>query len=252
LKNSISIQLALVEKDGLIDPKDAWQIRCQSGRPNSLWEDRVQIRRATSNPKSTHIQGLLSEDMSVGDGALDGETLDRIEQLFQQTKPAGVVEFGSGSSTIVLGSLLAQQYGKNKVRMVSVEQDEEWCALTRQRLQKAGLDGVVQVYHAPLDEGPGGIPAACYTLSPQCQQHIRELKPDFCLIDGPAYRAGQTRVQVWHKVKDLLAPGAHVLLDDSFRDPELWIAKRWAQYQQIEMIGIWSTSKGVTQIRLPE
>ena len=251
LQSSVSTQLVALEEDGKLDPTLVWNLRAKTGRSNSLWEDREQIRREPSYPQSEHIKSLLSADMSVGDGALDGETLDRIEALFHQIQPAGVVEFGSGSSTIVLGSLLAQQYGKNQVRMVSVEQDAGWCELTRQRLQKAGLDGVVQVYHAPLEEGPGGLPAACYSLSDECQEHIRRLQPQLCLIDGPAYRAGQTRVQVWHKVKDLLAPGAHVLLDDSFRDPELWIAKRWADDPGLEMLGIWATSKGVTHIRLP-
>ena len=68
-----------------------------------------------------------------------------------------------------------------------------------------------------------------------------------CLIDGPAYRAGQSRNQVLEMVSHLLADQATILLDDCFRDPELSITARWDTRDDIELLGIWPTSKGVAQ-----
>jgi predicted O-methyltransferase YrrM len=188
--------------------------------------------------------------MLVGDGALDGESLDMLQKLVQQVKPQSLLEFGSGSSTIALGWMLKELHGDNKLRLISVEQDQHWAEIARERIAKHGLQDTIALIHAPLSAGPDGKAAECYTLNDNDLAAIANLQPEMCLIDGPAYRAGQSRNQVLGMVIDQLADNATILLDDVFRDPELSITARWDQRPDIDVIGVWPTSKGVTQAQL--
>ena len=244
---SVSSQLQeATGPSGMIPAAKVLEIRQGAGRLQALWNDRQPLIESTSAPSDPAMRQLLAE-MLVGDGALDGESLDILQRLVGQVKPQSMLEFGSGSSTIALGWMLKELHGDSRLRLISVEQDQHWAKVARERIARHGLEDTVALIHAPLGAGPAGIPAECYKLSEQQLQQIGDLKPEMCLIDGPAYRAGQSRNQVLEMVSDLLADQATILLDDCFRDPELSITARWDQRDDIELLGIWPTSKGVAQ-----
>ena len=250
LAESINSQLkAALDENGMLPISKVLEIRQQAGRDHALWNDRSQLIESTSAPTDPRLCELLKE-MLVGDGALDGESLDMLQKLVQQVKPQSLLEFGSGSSTIALGWMLKELHGDNKLRLISVEQDQHWAEIARERIAKHGLQDTIALIHAPLSAGPDGNAAECYTLNENDLAAIANLQPEMCLIDGPAYRAGQSRNQVLGMVIDQLADNATILLDDVFRDPELSITARWDQRPDIDVIGVWPTSKGVTQAQL--
>jgi hypothetical protein len=190
-----------------------------------------------ANAAAEDIAGL-----SFGGWAMDRSTLAYLTERMRTEHLCRVLEFGSGTSSVVLGQAASELGG----RMLSIEQDSHHAERVRGMLQARGLDRAVTVRHAGLGVVSAcGLTTVCYTLSPDLRAEILRLRPQLVVIDGPSQVSGASRLAVLPSVCDLLEPGTRFGLDDAFRDAELQVARHWSDHPAITVLGIAAVGKGL-------
>ena len=86
-----------------------------------------------------------------------------------------VIEFGSGTSTVLIAKTIAKgtkrRHGKSPVRHIAFEHLAKYHAQTLSSLQQAGLSEAVQLVHAPLARylAPNGNTYSYYDCNKPCQ-----------------------------------------------------------------------------------
>jgi hypothetical protein len=146
----------------------------------------------------------------------DTELLQSVLDWFPQTS-GPVLECGSGLSTLLLASL-ATAHGR-QVR--SLEHDAGWAARVNDALPRRSASNL-EVIIAPIQryaDFDWYSTAVVNSLSPV----------GFVLCDGPPGSTRGGRYGLASVLKDTLAPGCIVLLDDSHRPEERSIIERWCQ-----------------------
>ncbi|WP_157575007.1 class I SAM-dependent methyltransferase [Jiangella muralis] len=177
------------------------------------------------------IQALMQLDKRIdaraplpptGGWAMEPTTLFRLVRLVDQTRPAMVVECGSGASTVWLAYALESLGGG---RLVSLEHDERYAEQTRRTLEEHGLSGVAEVRHAPLSEVE--VNGETFTwYDPTAVQDLKDI--ELLLVDGPPRASGpRARYPALPLLGTRLAPGARIVLDDVDRPEEQEAADAW-------------------------
>jgi len=158
-----------------------------------------------------------------GGWALDGAHLADLVELVRRERPLLILELGSGASTTWL-AYEAQRYGG---RIVSIDHLEHYADVTRAALETHGLRAVADVRVAPLEDSA----IEGHTTQWYAKAAFADLVPgtvDLLLVDGPPAALGPAaRFPALPFLRPLLAPGAIVLLDDTFRADELDTLERW-------------------------
>jgi predicted O-methyltransferase YrrM len=136
--------------------------------------------------------------------------------LLIERKPACVVELGSGVSTIVTGYALERWNG----RLVSVEHDLQYAAISRAQIARHGLAGVATVVDAPLDA------TGWYDV-----EWVQGLPPiDLLVVDGPPGPIGpRARQPAYPRLVKYLAPNAVIVVDDVARPDERAMVEAWIE-----------------------
>jgi hypothetical protein len=146
----------------------------------------------------------------------DTELLQTVLDWFPKTS-GFVLECGSGLSTLLLASL-ASAHGR-QVR--SLEHDAGWAARVNDVLTRRSASNL-EVILAPMQRYAD---FDWYSMAV-----VNSLSPvGFVLCDGPPGSTRGGRYGLAPVLKDNLAPGCIVLLDDSHRPEERSIIKRWCQ-----------------------
>ena len=146
-----------------------------------------------------------------------------VVQQIHRRRPKRVVEFGSGVSTVLVARAL-RELGEDR-RLDSFEHVESWYERTRELLRSAGVEDVVRLHYSPLGRH-AGLEVPWYDVSVLAKD---ETPCDLVLVDGPegGSREPLARLGGFLALRDRLAPGAVVLLDDAFRKGEREIVRRW-------------------------
>jgi hypothetical protein len=189
-------------------------------------------------------QMLQGEEL--GYWALGPRTIDELVRIVLAVRPATIIEFGSGSSTIVLAWALRHLWGDDGMpRLLSVEQDAGHAERTCGLLERSGLAGVAAVVVAPLGEvHVDGSSFTCYLLPEDAGAALGGRRADLVLIDGPAGAPG-IRFGTLPIARPYLADGARFVLDDAMRDSELETGRRWAALPWVHVEGIRIIEKGI-------
>jgi predicted O-methyltransferase YrrM len=135
-----------------------------------------------------------------------------------------VVECGSGTSTVWIATALKARGGDGRV--VALEDNDRYAAITRADLERLGLSDWATVVHAPLVDAvlPDGSSQPWFNLSGLALPG----PVDLLFVDGPPARVGpQSRYPAFPLLADRLAPDAVVILDDTGRPAEDAIVERW-------------------------
>ena len=135
----------------------------------------------------------LTRDLPRGGWAIDVATIDRIVELVREVAPQAIVEFGSGTSTVVLAALLKELHVGGWPRLVSFEHDASWSRSTRAELAERGLGDVAEVMNTPLGRVDNSRPR-CYLLDDSAASMLRRHPPDIILVDGPPLYSGGSRL----------------------------------------------------------
>lgn len=147
------------------------------------------------------------------------ELVDTVATL----RPEIVLECGSGLSTVWLAYALAEA---GHGRLVALEHDEMYRAQTMRMLDRHGLLDVAEVRLAPLAPvGVGDHETPWYSASLDDLDEIGLL-----LVDGPPAATGRAaRYPAVPLLRDRLASGAAIILDDVVRQDERDVVKRWLE-----------------------
>jgi predicted O-methyltransferase YrrM len=130
--------------------------------------------------------------------------------------PGPVLECGSGLTTLVLASIV----GGRGVAVWTLEHQAEWAERVRRELSAMGDRSVT------LSERPMRSAAEFDWYDPP----LDAMPPRFALVvcDGPPTTTRGGRYGLAPILRDRLAPGTVILLDDAERPAEREIAARWA------------------------
>lgn len=184
--------------------------------------------------------------------AMHPDAVDLLEGELRQQKPSCVLEFGSGSSTVWIASVMREIHGDAGGSLVlSIEQDEEVVSSVSRRLRDEGLERSVRFLVAPLvEQVVWGRKTIGYEITAASLAELLEsARPDFVVIDGPAGEPG-ARFPTLPLVIDHVAVGAPFFLDDALRQGELWAAGEWATSKQLKVAGVHLIGRGVATGRL--
>lgn len=147
------------------------------------------------------------------------ELVDR----FVETRPATVVEGGSGVSTVVL-ALAAREHGIES-RIVALEHDPDWAETTRRLLARHGVAEYAEVRVAPL--GPTSLPD--HHTPWYDESALADLSEvGLVLVDGPPEGTGpRARYPMVPLLLDRLAQRCTILVDDTARPGDADVVDRW-------------------------
>jgi predicted O-methyltransferase YrrM len=139
-----------------------------------------------------------------------------------------------------------QQAGRG--RLVALEHAPEYARATRVEIAAYGLEDYATVLDAPLvDHVIEDEKWSWYELGPDVPGEV-----DLLLVDGPpGTTVALARYPALPLLRDRLAPGAVVLLDDGDRDDERKIVQRWkAELGGVEPVYL-PLGKGAWSLTMP-
>lgn len=170
------------------------------------------------------------------------DLLAELVGAIDRLRPEHVLELGGGISSIVIARRLAQ-LGRGQLTIL--EHLPTYAEATRGELAAYGVGERAKVVDAPLaDVELGAETWPWYTLGPEVPELIGLL-----FVDGPP---GTTRPQARYPalpmLRERLAPGALVLLDDTDRAQEEEIARRWVDETEGLTEQPLMIARGVTQL----
>jgi hypothetical protein len=186
----------------------------------------------------------LLDGLPIGGWALDRGVLRAVLDTFERIHPETTIEFGSGTSTVLLAGL-ARASGGSGGAVVSFEQDPAWAERTREHLAERGLDAnaaIVVAALTPVEVGGVKLPSYAPAVVAAALQGRRV---DFVVVDGPAPVDGGSRYPTLALVQPHLRGPVPFLLDDAWRDQELTVAEHWSHRPGVEIAGILPVGKGV-------
>lgn len=173
------------------------------------------------------------------------------------SKRRRVLELGSGTSTVLLARLLAQQPHVDDPHHVAVEHDAHWAEWVQGQLQREGLHALVTVLHVPMAAHPRAEPGMLWydekRLLDGLDAALSGRTIDLLLVDGPPADAPEKTLARYPALPVLLprlAPGATVVLDDVERAGEQEVLRRWERETETHFDRR-AASGGVAVGRLP-
>ena len=144
-----------------------------------------------------------------------------------------IVELGSGISTVLLARLLGQLSASGERRLAAVEHDGRWARWVVSQLVREGVGDHVVVVDAPLRAAlrlRGWTWYDVAAVDAGLDAAIGGDVIDLLVVDGPpAFAVGHSlaRHPALPMLRDRLAPGATVVLDDVERPGEQEVLRRW-------------------------
>jgi predicted O-methyltransferase YrrM len=160
-----------------------------------------------------------------GDWAITPELAGFLGRMVEHCKRRRVLEFGAGSSSVVLSTALSL-YGGGE--LTSIEQNPDWCQEQWQVVTtQTGVDAQMLVAQPQLSLGAMGLHFAFTAIA----SALAKRAPfDLVLIDAPQYFFG--RDGALPLIYPYLAADALIVLDDAGRDSERWAMFRWLNTYQ--------------------
>jgi predicted O-methyltransferase YrrM len=139
-------------------------------------------------------------------------------------QPALVVDLGSGQSSVWMAAAMREAGVRGRV--IAIDHDAHYGAQTADLARAQGVQRWLEVRHAPLvDVTIDGRTSAWY--DPHVFADVNGI--GLVSVDGPPGQgAVQARWPALPMLRDRLAPGALVVLDDMIRQDEKDIAEDWA------------------------
>lgn len=168
-----------------------------------------------------------------------------VASRLHEERPRRVLECGSGATTVVAG-LVLRELGSG--RLVTLEHDAGWAERTRRLVRRSGLEEVVEVHHAPLVEHEhDGETLRWYATG----WRGSEDRFDAVIVDGPP-EPPAARYPLVPVMRDHIAPGALLLVDDAAREAGRSDLRRWREAVPGLEVRRIETEKGAALLRWPE
>jgi predicted O-methyltransferase YrrM len=205
---------------------------------------RAAVRETTAATQLLSLVDSPAPLPAMGDWAMQPSALLTMFHLVRRHRPAVVVELGSGASTGVLGHAVRDYGGE----IVSLDHEEAFARATREAVEAHGLGATCSVVVAPLHEVTvAGHTTRWYESSALAGVHSIGM----LVVDGPPeLSASDARYLALPLLRDRLAPGAIIVLDDVDRDGERRILDRWdTEFPELEPVGSIAPRIAVRRVR---
>ncbi len=128
------------------------------------------------------------------------------------SKNHDVFEYGSGGSTLFLA--------RRAATLLSIEDEKPWFQLVRDALTRHQLDATAQIKHVPYDFWH----TADFTTSAYLHA-LDGRRYDVIIVDGKEWSDPVRDQCFWH-AENHLKPGGLIILDDSWRYPQVFARHR--------------------------
>lgn len=177
----------------------------------------------------------IFEKDEFGKWSMEIESIEILCNYLETSKPAYILEFGSGLSTIIL-ALYASKYNS---LVVSIEQND-WVKFNIiNRLKLIGIEEYV-IFEKIYKNNNGS-----FSISQKCYVMLKEkMQIEFALIDGPFGPPGCREI-AFSILRKILKTNLEWLMDDALRKEEMKILNKWKHEDCVKVIGIFSTKKGL-------
>lgn len=170
----------------------------------------------------------------------------RLADIFLLLDDPLVVELGGGSSTVLLARLIKQS---GKGRLISIDHNEDYAALTRDSLQRHGLADLVDIRIAPLTQRLVGDQKWEW-YHPNGFADLNDI--NLLFVDGPpGVGSTMARYPAVPLLREHLAPGAAVLVDDANRKDERTMVQLWCAETGATVVATDQVGSGWAQLQLP-
>lgn len=176
------------------------------------------------------LSGVLSEGRAwpaPGGWALGADALLFLIGEIRRRDARVVVELGPGTSSVVLGRAI------DNLELHGLEHDDRYVRVVRDMLDHHGLEGY-SLHHAPLQPIAGDGAAEWYSAD---ALDALPARIDVLIVDGPPnWSGGQNRAPAWARLRQRMARGALVLVDDTQRPAERAMANAWIDGGGIDLL----------------
>ncbi len=182
--------------------------------------------------------------------AASPDFLLHIYTIIRNNRPKTVVELGSGVSTLVAAAALREN---GAGQLLTLESDEQHAETTARLLETEELLEFAQVEFAPLEPwtpkkpSPLGEQWSWYRTAGALSKHD---SIEVLIIDGPPQATGRfARFPAIPELRQKLARGALVVLDDARRPDEQAITSAWVEDYQMTVTQHRNYEKGLVEFR---
>lgn len=185
------------------------------------------------------ISNLLDkgEYIPFTDSSLSFSSLVNILNDISINRRRNIVEFGSGTSTLIIGKLL-QKCGDDG-QLLSIEHNQDWADYMMQLVKDWHLEEIVTVAHIPLLDSDLCKDGNKWYQLDSVLRNVKNLRSVDCvLVDGPpAYEKGKelARYPALPALLDCLAVNCAVFLDDTWREGERKIVELWSENEEFKV-----------------
>lgn len=166
-----------------------------------------------------YVNGLLNHDRWAMDAVFAEHILSMVDEGRER-----ILELGSGQSTLLIAQRLED---RGRGHVVAVDHLEEFADSTRSRIEEKGLTHRATVLHAPvMEQSVEGEMRPWYDWKVIDSALTNPV--DLLIVDGPPRHLGpDARWPAVPLLRDRLAPGAAILMDDGDRSDERRAAFDW-------------------------
>lgn len=167
----------------------------------------------------------------LGGWAMDATAIHALVEMILADRPRRIVELGSGSSTVWIACAL-RKLGEGRV--ISYDHLPSYRDRTAATIDRLGLTSFAEVKLAELKEID--LAQGRFDWYDIDKSEI-DGPIDILLIDGPPGGTGpMARFPALPVLKDMLAPGAVIIIDDANREGERGMIRLW-QEAFVELVG---------------
>ena len=209
--------------------------RIAKAQSDAAWEH---YRQSEFYSQLLRLLDLSAPIPSTRSWAASPDVLLTLLELSQNSKPAHILDLGSGMSTLVLAKSAPQ------ATIISIDNSEEFAGKTKKMLETHGVTNV-DVRVAPLKPHASGVD--WYDLS-----KLGDISNiDLLFVDGPpGSKNPKARHPAVTECLSKLNPQAIVVIDDAGRDGEKDMAHEFAKVLPNHRLEFLSHEKG-TAVLLP-
>lgn len=177
--------------------------------------------------------------------SISPDALDAILHRVLEHRPRGILEVGSGFSTVLLAGCV-RLLGAGHV--VSLEHEPAYADRTRRLLEQHGLSSHATVLTRELrDQVIDGVEVPWYAVT----EEDLPASIDLLFVDGPPGTvAPEARWPALPRVAQRLTGGALVILDDADRPGEDRTVTRWSEHPVVDSVERLDHQRGTAILRV--
>jgi hypothetical protein len=184
------------------------------------------VARAAADARSLGILAPITTEIGFvpwSRAAVSPTFLLHIINEIAINRRVSIIEFGCGISTIYLSSF----YSLNNIRIISIDEDQEWAANVESMLRSKKFKNNVELYHVPREPVANG-----WYSRGKMEDIVGSTMFDLVIVDGPSAYSSMhrsSRREAGYFLKKHLSASCSIFLDDTGRRAEKEIALDWAR-----------------------